>query len=143
MRVSELMSRGTVSVSADDTVACAARLMERHNVGVLPVCGAENQLRGVITDRDIAVRCVAGDVSAERTCVREIMTRHVATVSPSADVREAAQLMAQTQVRRLPVVENGKVMGMVSIGDMARTQTYDMEASRALAEISMPEKRRF
>lgn len=143
MLVSELMSRSTVTVFPEDSVACAARLMDHHGVGALPVCTQEGKLKGIVTDRDIAVRCVAADFDADKTAVREIMSRHVITVPPQADVREAALYMAQAQTRRLPVVENGRVLGMISIGDMARTQSYDMEASKALAEISQPEKTRF
>ena len=121
MRVSELMSPSTVTIFPEDTVACAARLMERHGIGVLPVCSPQGKLKGIVTDRDIATRCVAADLAAEQTPVREIMSRHVATVPPQADVREAALHMAQCRIRRLPVAEGGRVLGMVSIGDLMRT----------------------
>ena len=138
MWVSELMSPSTVTIFPEDTVACAARLMERHGIGVLPVCSPQGKLKGIVTDRDIATRCVAADLAAEQTPVREIMSRHVATVPPQADVREAALHMAQCRIRRLPVAEGGRVLGMVSIGDLMRTHACDMEAAQALAEISRP-----
>ena len=116
--------------------ALAARLLARHNVGALPVCGPEGNLRGMVTDRDIVLRCVAAEEDPARTRVKDIMTRGCAAVAPDADPREAARLMAEKQVRRLPVVEDGRVVGVVSLGDLARSQRYDMEASKALSEIS-------
>ena len=68
--------------------------------------------------------------------VRDIMTRNCAVVSPDDDVREASRMMAAEQVRRLPVTEEGKVVGILSLGDIALSQAYDMEASKALADIS-------
>lgn len=137
MRVSELMSRVTVTVAPEDSVACAARLMDRHSVGALPVCSRDGRLRGIITDRDIVVRCVAGDREPEHTPVKAVMSRHTLAVPPEADLREAALYMAQGQVRRLPVTENGRLRGMLSLADLARLRSYDMETARALAEISL------
>jgi CBS domain-containing protein len=138
MRVSELMSSSVVSITADDTAASAARLMSYHNIGALPVCGADNKLRGIVTDRDIVLRCVASETDPEATKVREIMTRDIECINADADMREAARIMSSEQIRRLPVVRDGAVVGMLSLGDLARTQSFDMEASRALSEISMP-----
>ena len=89
-----------------------------------------------MTDRDIVLRCLAAEEDPTRTTVGEIMTRGCATVSPKDDVREAGRIMAATQVRRLPVTEEGKVVGMVSLGDLATSRTHDMEASKALSDIS-------
>jgi signal-transduction protein with cAMP-binding, CBS, and nucleotidyltransferase domain len=79
---------------------------------------------------------VAAESDPTTTHVREIMTRGVVCVSPDDDVREATRLMSAEQVRRLPVVRDGKVVGMLSLGDMAKTSEFDMEASKALSEIS-------
>ena len=111
-------------------------MFHRHNIGALPVCGADGTLRGIVTDRDIVTRCIAAESDPEQTRIREIMTRGVTTVTPDDDVREATRLMASEQVRRLPVVQSGQVVGMLSLGDMARHHSYDMEASKALSEIS-------
>jgi CBS domain-containing protein len=136
MRISELMSDSVVSISPDENAAAAARMLYRHNIGSVPVCGDDGRLRGIVTDRDIALRCVAAESDPATTPVREIMSKNVLTVSPADDVREAARQMADGQVRRLPVVEDGKLVGMVALGDMARTRAFDMEASKALSEIS-------
>lgn len=142
MQVSELMNKNVVTVSPDETAALAARLISRNNVGSLPVCGNDGKLRGIITDRDIVLRCVAAENDPEMTMVREIMSRGIVSIAPEDDVREAARVMAHEQVRRLPVVKSGKVVGMLSLADIARSNRYDMEASKALSEISTNMKRR-
>ncbi len=136
MLVSDLMNPNVVSITPDETAALAARLLQRHNVGSLPVCSLDGRLRGILTDRDIVLRCVAAEGDPEQTKVREIMSRGVVSVSPEADVREATRIMASEQVRRLPVVNEGRVVGMLSLGDMAKNTHFDMEASKALSEIS-------
>ncbi len=141
MKVSQLMSSSVVSVTPEDTAANAARLIARNNVGSLPVCMEDGKLRGIVTDRDIVTRCIAPESDPETTKVREIMTRGVISVPPEADIREAARIMSGEQIRRLPVTSEGKVVGMLSLGDMAKTQSFDMEASKALSEISMPPRK--
>ena len=136
MRVSELMNKNVISVTAEENAAEASRLLTRHNIGSLPVVGQDGKLRGIVTDRDIVTRCIAADSDPAQTHVKEIMTRAVVTVPSGADIREAGSLMAARQIRRLPVVEDGRLVGMLSLGDMARSRTYDMEASHALSEIS-------
>ncbi len=136
MQVKDLMNPSVVTIEPTSSAVLAARLLSRHNVGVLPVCGEDRKLRGVVTDRDIVLRCVAAEEDPAQTLVREIMTRGCATVSPQDDCRAATQLMARQQVRRLPVVEGGKLVGIVSLADLARSQRFDMEAAQALGEIS-------
>ena len=136
MLVKDLMNPSVIVVEPGSTAALASRLISRHNVGALPVCGSDRRLRGVVTDRDIVLRCVAAEEDPAQTPVRDIMTRGCVTVSPNDDCREATRLMSQRQVRRLPVVEGGKVVGMLSLGDLAKCHQFDMEAAQALSEIS-------
>ena len=142
MLISEMMSPNVVSITADESAALAARLLYRHNIGALPVCGDDGRLRGIVTDRDIVLRCVAAENNPESTPVGEIMSKGVVSVSPGDDVRVATRIMAAEQVRRLPVLSNGKVVAMVSLGDLAKTHAYDMEASKALSEISANVKKK-
>jgi CBS domain-containing protein len=142
MLVSELMSNSVITISPDEPASLAARLLYRHNIGSIPVCTDDGKLKGVVTDRDIVLRCVAAENDPETTPVREIMTRGLVTVSPKDDIREAARQMAESQGRRLPVVESGKLVGYLSIGDLAKTHMYDMEASKALSEISLNLRKR-
>ncbi|MGI6040478.1 MAG: CBS domain-containing protein [Clostridiales bacterium] len=136
MQVKDLMSSGVITITPDENASLAARLLARHNIGALPVCTSEGSLRGILTDRDIVLRCIAAESQPENTLVRDIMTKNVVSVSPEDDLREATRLMASEQIRRLPVVENGTIVGMLSLGDLAKTQMFDMEASKALSEIS-------
>ena len=136
MQVRELMNPSVVSITPEESAALAARLLSRHNLGALPVCGVDGRLRGIVTDRDIVLRCVAAEEDPARTPVRAIMSRHCAVVAPEDDVRLAGQIMAAGQVRRLPVVEEGRVVGMIALGDLARSHSCGMEAARALSEIS-------
>lgn len=139
MLVSEIMSRGLVTVAPEDTVESAARLLSQHSVGALPVCGEDGRVRGIVTDRDIVVRAVAADCGLAAP-VKTVMTRAVATVDARADVREAARLMAERQVRRLPVLNGDRVCGMISLGDVAKSHICEMEALQALGQISLPQR---
>ena len=136
MQVRDLMNPSVVTIEPTSSAALAARLISRHNVGAPPVCAGDGRLRGVVTDRDIVLRCVAAEEDPAQTPVRDIMTRCCATVSPGDDCREATRIMSAQQVRRLPVVEDGRVVGMISLSDLARSRRFDMEAAQALCEIS-------
>ena len=136
MQVRDLMNPSVVSITPGESASLAARLLSRHNLGSLPVCGEDGGLRGIVTDRDIVLRCVAAEEDPAQTPVKDIMSRNCAVVSPDDDAREATRLMAAKQVRRLPVLAGGKVVGMVSLGDLAQCRQFDMEASKALCEIS-------
>ena len=136
MVVRDLMNPSVVTVEPGSSAALAARLLSRHNVGAVPVCGPDRRLRGMVTDRDIVLRCVAAEEDPAQTPVRDIMTRRCTAVAPGDDCREATRLMAQEQVRRLPVVEGGRLVGMISLADLARSRRMDMEAAQALCEIS-------
>ena len=136
MQVKDLMNPSVISIEPGSSCALAARLISRHNVGALPVCAGDGRLRGMVTDRDIVLRCVAAEEDPAQTPVRDIMTRSCTTVSPQDDCREATRLMARQQVRRLPVVDRGRLVGMISLSDLARSRRFDMEAAQALCEIS-------
>lgn len=136
MQVRDLMNPAVVSVVPGDSASRASQLLARHKIGSLPVCAADGALRGIVTDRDIVIRCIAAEEDPAQTPVRDIMTRCCAVVSPEDDPREATRMMAVHQVRRLPVVEQGKLVGMVSLGDLALSRAFDMEISMALSEIS-------
>lgn len=136
MRVFDIMSEHIVTVGVSEPVSAAARLLKKHNIGAVPVCDDSGRLRGMITDRDITLRCVASGKSADETRVGDIMTRGVITVADNAYVGEAARLMADAQIRRLPVIKGGELVGMLSLADLARNTDCDTEAAAALTEIS-------
>ena len=127
MRVKDCMTKQVISVGAGEPVSVAARLMARYNLGALPVRGADGQLEGMLTDRDIVLRCIAAERSPKAVRVREVMTRSVAAAAPDTDATAAAGIMAARQVRRLPVTEEGRLVGMVSLADLSRRPDYMME----------------
>lgn len=142
MLVHELMRGGVVSITPEESAALAARLLSRHDLGVLPVCGQDGALLGIVTDRDIITRCVAAGEDASRVPVSDIMSSSPVTIAPEDDVHTAARQMAVHQVRRLPVVRNGQVVGMLSLGDLAQNRRCDTEAAAALGDISCAIRRR-
>ncbi|WP_078427910.1 CBS domain-containing protein [Alkalihalobacterium alkalinitrilicum] len=131
-----IMTTNIASVSPQQTVQEAAKLMKELNVGSIPVVES-GQVTGIITDRDITLRTTASGVDSH-TSVSQCMTNHVVTANSTMDVHEAAELMAQQQIRRLPVVDNGQLVGMVAIGDLAVENIYQNEAGEALSSISNP-----
>ena len=135
MKLKEIMSQTVVKIHPQESVAVAARMLANHNIGALPVCNQDGTLCGMVTDRDLVTRCVASNRSPEKTMVQEVMTGRLVTASPAMDVSVAAYLMGREQVRRLPVVENGKLCGIVSIGDLAGREESSYEAAEALEGI--------
>ena len=134
--VREMMTADPEQVDRDDTVQDAAAKMRELNVGAIPVI-AGGQVQGIITDRDITVRVIAENRKLADVRVHEIASGDPVTVTPDTDMNQAAQLMAQHQVRRLPVVEGGRLVGMLSLGDLA-VEGDTREAGQALKEISTP-----
>ena len=136
MKISEVMSTSVISVSPTQTVAEAAKLMSDNNIGAVPV--ADNgKIRGVLTDRDIVLRCVAQNLSAQTTKTGDVMTTGPVFVTGDTDVNDAMMLMSNEQVRRLPVLQDGRLTGFVSLADIAGRHTGP-ELADAIADISMP-----
>ncbi|ATA59411.1 Inosine-5-monophosphate dehydrogenase [Geobacillus stearothermophilus] len=108
--------------------------MREFNVGAIPIVD-QGRLVGMITDRDLVVRGIA-EKHPGSTAVTEVMSRELVTVSPDDSVQKAADIMARHQIRRLPVVEGGRLVGIVALGDLATNRYSDESAGRALSEIS-------
>ena len=136
MLVKELMTAAPVSLETDEPVAAAARLMRERNIGAMPVCDPDGRLVGMLTDRDIVIRCIASDRNAAETRVADIMTTGAVVAETKEPLEDALQRMEREQIRRLPVTENGRLVGMISLADVARTQRFDMEAAQALSGIT-------
>ena len=135
MKVKEVMTPRVIRVGPEEPAAVAARMLSRYNVGALPVCGEDGKICGMVTDRDIVLRCVAADRDPEKTPVRHIMTGRVVTVGADMNLSAAAEKKAREQVRRLPVEENGRLCGMVTLGDLVNAPEYAMEAAEVFCEI--------
>ena len=136
MTLRDVMTQPVIRIQEEESVAVAARMLTRYNIGALPVCGRDGHLRGVVTDRDIVTRCLASGRSPEKTAVKEVMTLSVVTARADMDTVLAASLMGREQIRRLPVTENGRLCGMVSLGDLSVREETSMDAGDALTEIS-------
>ena len=120
MRVKDCMCRHVVQATPETNLKEIAKLMESNEIGCVPICNNESRVIGFVTDRDIITRCVATSKNCADTKASEIMTTHVIKTTPDTDAGEAARTMSTNQVRRLPVIEDGKIVGMLSIGDLAR-----------------------
>ena len=134
--VKEVMTETVIAADSTDNLTDTAKEMKNHDIGDLPVLEG-NKLKGVVTDRDIVIRGLAEGQNPENTEVNEIMTSKVISAAPDTDVREGVEQMESHQVKRLFVVENDELKGVVSIGDLARNpQTKDIvdEAQSAIKE---------
>lgn len=136
MQVSDVMTTRIVSVEPNATVKTAAELMNTHNIGAVPVVSGSN-VEGMITDRDIVLRCVAENKDADSVKVSDICSKGTVSVKPDENLKSALNVMASQQIRRLPVVDSGKLVGMLSIADIAREKS-GMELAEAISDISMP-----
>ena len=136
MLVKELMSNAPVILEPEESAAVAARLMRERNIGALPVCDAEGRLVGMLTDRDIVTRCVAAGSNAAETPVRDIMSNGAVTAETDEPLEKALERMQREQVRRLPVTQDGRLVGMLSIADVARGGRRAAETAEALSHIT-------
>ena len=136
MKIRELMTNPVVRIHPEESVAVAARMLAHYNIGILPVCGSDGRICGLVTDRDLVTRCLASGRPPALTRVEEVMTHQVLSARPDMDAAVAASLMGKAQIRRLPVLENGRLCGMVSLGDLARREETGIDAADALGEIS-------
>jgi CBS domain-containing protein len=134
MKIRDVMTPNPRTVSPNDTVQSAAQVMRAEDTGAVPV--VENgRVLAVVTDRDIVVRVVA-DGGALTGPVRDVASTDVVTVSPDMSTKEASDLMSQRQIRRLPVVENDRLVGIVSLGDLAVKDGHDQRMGETLEHIS-------
>lgn len=119
--VREIMTSGAECIGERETLDLAARKMRDLNVGALPICGEDQRLKGIITDRDIVVKCVAQGSDPRSRTAGELAQGTPVWVGAEADVDEAWQAMAKNRIRRLPVIDNNhRLIGIVSQGDVAR-----------------------
>jgi CBS domain-containing protein len=135
--VRDAMTSNPRTALQDDTVLAAARILEQEDVGSLPVVDADGVLSGMLTDRDIAIRVVAAGKDPATTKVDEVASKHIGCVYPEDDLDEALDLMAYRRVRRLPVVEDDRVVGILAQADVV-LEVKDKKAGHLLEEISQP-----
>src|SRR6266511_3114402 len=133
--IRDVMTSNPCTIDADKDIAYAAKMLKDEDVGIAPIVEGD-QLIGVLTDRDIAIKVVAEGKDPKSTTVREVASTNVVTIDPQQDLDEALRLMAQHQIRRLPVVEeDGKIVGILAQADVAR-QADDAKTGELVEEIS-------
>lgn len=133
MTVNDVMTTDVIACPTTATIADAARLMRDCNIGDVLVVGDDRQLAGIVTDRDLVVRCLADGAADQQ--LRMACSSELITVTPDSTVDEAVRLMRECSLRRLPVVSNGDPVGIVSLGDLA----VERDPDSVLADISAAE----
>lgn len=140
MKIREIAVKEVYCVKPEATLSEVAALMRDHGVGVMPVCEGK-KLVGIITDRDIVITCAAMGSTATQCKAKDFMTKNPKTVSPDVDLEQAAKMMAGEQIRRLPVIEGDKLVGILSLGDISLAlKSDDKLVADTLRKISTPTK---
>lgn len=137
MQVRDLMTTNPYGVQAQEPVRRAAELMRRHGVGSIVVYDQHSPI-GMLTDRDVVTECVAGGHEGANCASREHMTADPVTIAQDASAEEALGRMADEQVRRLLVTDEGTVVGIIALGDLAAAMPSEAAVANALREISIP-----
>lgn len=137
MKVREIMTTELVTVPPSASLTEAARLMRDADIGNVLIQD-QDRLVGILTDRDITIRAVAEGMNPSQSQVGDFMTRDLFTGLPDWDVEDAVDLLAEEQIRRLPVVENGRLVGILALGDIAVEEEEEEDAAEALQAISEP-----
>jgi len=136
-KAGEIMHRGAECIGENDTLETAARRMREMHVGALPICGTDNRLHGMLTDRDIVVRCVAEGGDPATATARQFEQGKPVTIGADDSIEEALKAMTEHQIRRLPVIDNHKLVGMLSQADVAREMS-GKKTGETVAKISQP-----
>ncbi len=122
MKVKDCMCGDVYTCTPDTTVNQVAKIMCDNHIGCVPICDEHNCVVGILTDRDIILRTVACDKDAQTTKVSDIMTSNTTCCDCNTDITEASKIMGDEQVRRIPVTENGKIIGILTLGDLAKNK---------------------
>ena len=135
MKVKDIMSNEIASLNSDDSIEKAAQLMKQYDVGSIPVC-SNNEVIGIVTDRDITLRSVAKDQGSKLQNASDIMTSNLVVGDPDMNIHDAAALMSEKQIRRLPIVENKNLVGIVALADISLEPSLQDNAEETLKNIS-------
>lgn len=135
MNVRDVMTSNVVTATLETTLEEIAAMMKAEDTGAIPVV-EEDELIGIITDRDIVIRCVAEGRDPAEVSAEDIVTEDIEVVDPETDVKEALEIMGSRQIRRLPVVDMGELVGMLSIGDLAVKRHDERKTGEVLKDVS-------
>ena len=133
MKIREIMTTDVTTAELNTTLEEIATIMRHEDVGAVPILD-DGELAGIVTDRDIVVRCVAEGRDPGECSAEDVLSEGLVTISPDDDVNEAAAIMSRNQVRRLPVLQDGKLVGVVSLGDIAVKEGNDEVSGDADAQ---------
>ena len=122
MKVKECMCSEVCFCKPDSTISQVAKMMSKNHIGCIPVCNENNCVIGILTDRDIILRAVACDKDTNNTKVSEIMSCNTICCDCDSELKEISKTMGEQQVRRIPVTENGKLVGILTLGDLAKNK---------------------
>jgi len=140
VKARDIMSRDVECVAAAQTLESAARRLAEKDVGAMPICGEDDRLKGMLTDRDIVVKAIAGGRDLARTRVGELAEGKPVTIGADDSIRETLRTMRRAQVRRLPVIDGHRLVGIVSQADIAR-RVSNRRAGHLLEDVSEPSSR--
>ncbi len=134
MKISECMCGDICYCMPDATISEVAKKMCENHVGCIPVCNSDNCVVGILTDRDIILRAVACGKDTNTTKVSDVMTCNTISCDCNVDIKEASDIMGKEQIRRIPVTENGKLVGILTLGDIAKNKQINNEFVGRTAE---------
>lgn len=136
MKVKDCMCSNVYKCTPETSISEVAKLMGENHIGCVPVCDTNNAIVGLVTDRDILLRSVACNKNTNNTKVSDIMTCNINCCTPDTDINEATKTMCDCQIRRIPVVENNKVVGILTLGDLVNNKYIsDEEIANTVAGI--------
>jgi CBS domain-containing protein len=134
--VRHIMTEAPKTLSPDRTVADAAGLMEQYDVGVIPLADDSGRLVGLVTDRDLVLRIIAKQRDAREVKLGDVATTRLVTTTPDTNITDARELMAANKIRRLPVVKDGRLVGILALGDIAVADASKRAVGEVLHEVS-------
>lgn len=126
MKIKDCMECNVYYLKPENTVQECAKMMSDNHIGCVPVCDSEDNIVGLVTDRDIILRSIAWDKDVKTTPISEIMTTKVCCCNKDVEIKEAQELMSQNQIRRLPIVDDdNKIIGILTLGDLAKSDNVN------------------
>ena len=125
MKIKDCMCNNVKWVTPNTNVCDCAKVMSDNKIGCVPVCDEKNEVVGIVTDRDVILRTIACDKDCKNTPVSEIMTTNVCLCNANSEIEEAEKLMSQNAIRRLPVIENNKIVGIITLGNLFQNKNIN------------------
>lgn len=136
MKIGELMIKNVITLQADASVYDAVKVLNQNRIGCLVIVRGDNQIVGIVTERDLLERVLEKCRNPKETKVSEIMTKHVITGTPDMDLLEAARLMFKIKVKKLPITDGNRLAGIITLTDIARATSFDQKTIELIEQLS-------